>query len=270
MIWDTFMAAGELDMLECRLVELQDVPDLMHVIVEADTDHQGHPKPYHITENLDRFAAWSERIRIVRATDLPDSPDAWDREHAQREWTSQGLTDADPDDVVLHGDLDEIPTVTFTRHVKPRGFVVAGQTFHPFAVDWQHPAMWPGTVAARTRDIGTFTAMRDARLRASVIPRSGWHFSWVGGHQYTLDKTNTFCHPEVMQWAAEPLAANDFYRHGYHVDGARLDAVEVDRWWPRWIQDRKCPDDWFRPRDVERRTLNVGAGQILKPKHMTA
>ena len=257
------MGCAELDMLECRLTELENVPDLVHVLVEADTDHQGHPKPYHFTENRERFAAWGDRLRIVRATDLPDSPDAWDREHAQREWVAEALTDADPDDVVLHGDLDEIPTDTFARNVKPRGFVAAGQRFHCFAVDWLHPMVWPGTVAGHVRHISTFAAMRSARLTVQIIPRSGWHFSWVGGHAYTIEKTRTFCHPEVLDWSAEALDRGDFYTHGYHVDGQRLDAVEVDRTWPRWIAERRCPDDWFRP-DTERRELDLRPGRIVK------
>lgn len=264
MIWDTFMGCDELDMLECRLTELQDVPDLHHVVVEADVDHQGHPKPYHFTENQERFAAWSDRLTIVRATDLPDSPDAWDREHAQREWVSEALADADPHDVVLHGDIDEIPTATFARNVKPRGFIAAGQRFYCFAVDWLHPSEWPGTVAAPIKSITSFAKMRDTRLLCQRIPGSGWHFTWIGGHDVTVEKVNHFCHPEVLAWAGEALERDDLYRHGYHVDGKRLDPVEVDHTWPRWIAEGHAPDSWFRPRNVDRRHLDLNAGQIVK------
>lgn len=264
MIYDTFMACAELDMLECRLTELESVPNLVHVLVEADTDHQGHPKPYHFTENADRFAPWADRLRIVQATDLPDSPDAWDREHAQREWTAEGLHDAAPDDVILHGDIDEIPTSTFVRAVQPRGVVVTGMAFHPFAVDWLHPDEWPGTVATRVRDISTFAALRDARLLSrNVIHRSGWHFSWVGGYEYTQTKLDTFCHPEIMEWSEQHFTDNDFYTHGYHVDGKRLEALTVDNTWPTYIADRRCPGDWFRP-DTPRKDLTITAGKIVK------
>lgn len=264
MIWDTVMGHDELDMLECRLTELQGVKNLTHVVVEADVDHQGHPKPYHFSENLDRFAAWSDRLVIVRATGLPDSPDAWDREHAQREHVAEALVDASPDDVVLHGDIDEIPTATFAANVAPRGFVTAGMAFHCFAVDWLHPQVWPGTVAGRYRNITSYSKMRDARLMGTPIPRSGWHFSWVGGHQASLEKTTRFCHPEVMGWAGDAIERDDFYRHGYHVDGYRLDAVTVNQSWPRWIAEGHAPASWFRPVDGVRQELHINAGQIIK------
>lgn len=265
MIVDTFMISDELDMLECRLVELDSVVDLF-VAVEADVDHQDHAKPYHLTENLDRFERWADRLRVVRASGLPtasDDPDAWTREHAQREWTWRGLDDVPDDAVILHGDLDEIPTVTWTRYVKPRTFSVAAQRFHPFAVDWLHPEPWPGTVAARKSTIHSFAEMRDTRLRAPAVPGSGWHFSWVGSLDYQIAKLDRFCHPEVREWAEDSITNADCYRYGYHVDGRRLEPVEVDHTWPRWIADRLCPPDWFRPR-VERREVQMSAGQIVK------
>lgn len=267
MIYDTFMGNDEFDMLECRLVELAAIPDLVHVLVEADVDHQGHPKPYHFTENAERFAAWGDRLRIVRATGLPSAvehPDPWSREHAQREHLRDGLHDASPDDVVLHGDLDEIPTEVFVRNVRPHRFVTAGMRFHPFAVDWLHPEMWPGTVAGYVRDITSFSAMRDARLSGQAIPYSGWHFSWVGGQAYQRSKLGAFCHPEVAAWSKDHIDRDDFYRHGYHVDGTRLEAVEVDGDWPRWIRDLRCPEHWFRPRG-QREDITVRAGSILGP-----
>ncbi len=265
MIVDTFPIADELDMLECRLREIGDVVDLV-VAVEADVTHQGHPKPYHLTENLDRFARWGGKLRVVRATGLPsldDTPDTWAREHAQRERVRDGLDGVPPDAVILHGDLDEIPTVTWAKHVKPRTFTVADMRFHPFAVDWLHHDTWPGTVAARLSLISTFSAMRDARLLAPTIPLSGWHFSWVGSHDYQVNKLGSFAHPEVERWARESIENADCYRHGYHVDGERLEAVEVDHTWPRWIADRLCPPEWFRPR-IAREDVEIQAGPIVK------
>lgn len=254
MIWDTVMGNQELDMFECRLVELEAIPDLIHVVVEANIDHQGHPKPYHFTEHLGRFDAWRDRIRIVQATDLPSveaDSDPWSREHAQREYAFAGIVGCDPGDVVLHGDIDEIPTAVAVRNVRPTGFVAFQQRFHPFAVDWLHPDIWTGTVAALASNISTFSAMRVARNFAPSIPNAGWHFSWVGGREYTLDKLGSFCHPEIADRTLAGLEADEFMQNGWHVDGKRLLPVEVGRNWPKWIQEGNCPGSWFRPRDAE-------------------
>lgn len=254
VIFDTFMGNNELDMLECRLYELQDVPNLVHVLVEADVDHQDHPKPYHFTEHLDRFAAWQDRLRIVHATGLPtvgDDPDPWAREHAQREWVREALTDADPDDIVLHGDIDEIPTVLVARNIRPRGFVAFAQRGHFWAVDWLYPLPWMGTVAARVRDIHSFGAMRDVRNTARRIPDAGWHLSWLGGPDIATAKVGSFCHPEVETRIRDGLASDAFLRDGWHVDGEKMTPVDVDDTWPRWVHERRCPESWFRPRTVE-------------------
>lgn len=251
--FDCLMANNELDLLECRLTELQDVPDLIHVIVEADVTHGGNkPKPLHVRDNFARFDAWKDRIRLVTATGLPESVDAWDREHAQREFFWEGLHDADPDDIVLQSDLDEIPTALAARHVRPRGLVRFRQTLYCFAIDWLHPDPWWGTVAGRVRDVTRFGDMRDARCGFQPeIPDAGWHFSWLGGPALAEQKLDSFCHPEVadLGWR-ERLA--ECYETGRHLDNGRVGTplipVDVDDTYPRWIREGHAPKSWYRPR----------------------
>lgn len=262
MRWDTFTYAGEADMLECRLTELQDIPDLTHVIVEADVTFAKHqPKPYHYLEQQERFAKWSDRIVYVKATGLPDSPDAWAREHAQRELALEGLKGAEPDDIVLHSDVDEIPTDLAVRYVEPAGYVRFQQAFHPFAVDWLHPHPWFGTVAARCKHVSRISEMRDARNWApTIIPNAGWHFSWVSDtHEQKLRKLNTFSHAELVPVWDDHL--EDCIETGMHVDGVPLKAITDGRW-PRWITEGHAPRGWFRPDELRPRA-DIAAPQIL-------
>lgn len=254
MIYDTFMVNDELDLLECRIVELADIPDLVHVAIEADVDHQDHRKPFYLSENLDRFDAWADRLRVVRATGLPtfeENWDPWSRERSQREWAAAGMEDADDHDVVLHGDLDEIPSALGARNVRPNGTAVFQQRLYCFAVDLLHPEPWNGTVACLARDVerfGGFAALRDMRNIAPAFPGAltGWHLSWLGGHEATIRKLNSFCHPEIERRTRAGLETDEFVRDGYHVDGKKLLPVEVDDTWPKWIVERKCPKSWFR------------------------
>jgi beta-1,4-mannosyl-glycoprotein beta-1,4-N-acetylglucosaminyltransferase len=248
VIWDTFMVNQELDMLECRLYELESIPNLIHVAVEADVDHQDHPKPYHLSENLGRFEQWKDRLVVVRATGLPtfaDDPDPWAREHAQREFCPQGMADAAFDDVVLHGDIDEIPTVVVTRNIGLRGFVSFTQRGHFWSLRWEYPQPWFGTVAGRARDVRSFGAMRDTRNVARKIPNAGWHLSWLGGADAALTKVGSFCHPEVRDRIVDGLEADRFLRDGVHVDGQVMARCEIDSTFPRWIRDGHCPESWL-------------------------
>lgn len=259
MIFDTFMVGGadELDMLECRLLELEGVAGLVHVAVEADVDHQGHAKPYAVSESLDRFAPWKERLVVVRASGLPtvaDDPGAWAREHAQREWCGQGLVDVgcENGDVVLHGDLDEVPRSVVARNVRPAAgsllaFAMRG---HFFAVDWLYPHPWMGTVAARAADVRSFAVLRDTRNVAPRLPDAGWHLSWLGGPAANRRKLGAFCHPEAEAQIDYGLSGgrNAFLESGIHVDGTVMAPVDVDGSWPRYVWERRCPESWFRPR----------------------
>lgn len=251
MIYDTFPFFNELDMLECRLTELGDLVDVF-VAVEADVDHQGHPKPYILTENLDRFAVWGDKLRVVRATGLPtvaEAPNAWSREQAQREYVSQAMTDASLDDVVYHGDVDEIPNRTVIRNLRPRGFVSNLQRGLFWALDWEYPDLWEGTVAARVRDVESFAVMRNSRRLNRQFVKGGWHFSWMGGAEAHIAKAHAFCHPEIIPVLDKSLAeGHTFLAEGKHTDGKQLRPVEVDDTYPKWVRDGNAPDSWYRPR----------------------
>jgi len=258
IIFDTFPFHDELDMLECRLTELEGIKNLVHVLVEADVTHQDKPKPYYYADNIDRFEKWRHRIISVKATGMPtiaDDPDPWSRETAQREYTMLGLGTARDQDVILHGDVDEIPRALFARNCRPGlGMVAFGQRGHFWAVDWLYPPVWLGTVAttfAGLKQLGDrpFNAMRNARGRTpNRYDDAGWHLSWLGGVERAHKKVGAFCHPEVKDQIKAGLDEDLFYRKGWHVDGLRMEPVDVDESWPKWIVDGNAPANWFRPR----------------------
>lgn len=256
MIVDTFPFFNELEMLEMRLEEIYDAVDYV-VAVEADVTHQGDPKPYYLSENLERFAPWKDKLRVVRASGLPtveEYPNAWWREIAQREHLTRGLADLDvgADDIILHGDVDEIPRAVVARNIRPHGTVTLLQRGHFWAVDWLYPPGWEGTVAARVRDVTSFGDMRNTRRQnpeRQCIPDAGWHFSWLGGDEANLTKLHAFCHPETIPTISEAIEKGSVHRtHGIHSDGTKMDPVEVDASWPKYIYERRCPASWWRPR----------------------
>ena len=69
-VWDCLMYAGEADMLEMRLHELEGKVH-RHVIAEAEVTHRGHPKPLWFPAERERFAKWDGRITYVVAKELP-------------------------------------------------------------------------------------------------------------------------------------------------------------------------------------------------------
>jgi len=255
VIWDSFMFGDELDVLECRLRELEGVDDLVHVIVEAEIAHRGFRKPLHYMWNRERFAPWADRIIHVhvKADELPRGDDPWSRELAQREFVKRGLADAEWNDVVLHGDCDEIPRAGTLREIVGAGTypVVLQQRLCQYAVDWVHPLPWHGTIVTKVRSAGSFARLRGVRNSLPAVGDGGSHLSWMGGTAAHIAKLDVHCHLEMTKDTEDALRSGVWLREGMHSDGHRLAGVDVDETWPQWVWKRECPASWFRPRDEE-------------------
>jgi hypothetical protein len=246
VIWDCIMLRDELDMLQMRLEETDGL-DIVTVAVEATRDHQGHPKRLHLRENWDRFAPWGHRLRYL-LTSLPDDPNPWVREHYQRDRALAALKNADPGDLLLIADVDEIPSRDVFS-VRPEPAACLEQMVCAFAVDW----LWQPdptsvlTTVGHARSVGSLAAVRDNRMAYPRLRDAGWHFSWVGGPQACMEKLDAFCHLEAKNVVREGIESGDFIERGlWNV--ARLVPVDVDERWPTMIRERRCPESWFRPR----------------------
>lgn len=247
MIFDCVMLRDELPMLQMRLEELEPY-DAVTVLVEATQDHQGHPKPLHFAENQERFAPWADRIIHIVAGDLPDDPNPWVCEHAQRDHALAALVNAAPDDLVLISDVDEIPSRA-ALEAKPRPAVALQQHVCAFAVDWLGFRERTSVIAAAgyVQERGSLAEIRDMRGTWPTVWAGGWHFCWLGGPEKCLEKLDSFCHLEARDIVRRGIESGDFIERGlWNV--ARLEPVEVDGRWPAMIRERRCPESWFRPR----------------------
>ena len=246
-VFDSFPFCDELDLLEARLIELDQVA-YRHVLVEAPVTFQGTPKPLYYAENQERFSAWQDKIIHVVA-DLPAEGNAWAREHATREAIRQGLDDLRDDDIFLLGDADEIPRASIIRHV-PSGCALPMRN-HLLAVNLLDPGWWPGTMVVWGRpDGGDLHDLRTYRLGAPV-PRNpyfciidcGWHFSWLGGPEAVRRKTHSHAHVEMTPFIEEN--AERMWRDKISPVDTRLVEVAIDDTWPEYMQERKGPAVWY-------------------------
>lgn len=251
LVWDCIMYAGEADMLEMRLHEL-DSQVHRHVIVEATVTHRGLAKPLHYPADRNRFARWAEKITYVLADDPPASMDNWQRERWQRDQAARGLAEASPWDVVLVADVDEIPS---PRALTWHGTDIASllmRTFHS-AVDWEYPRPQLTSVLGRWGSMygHSLAALRAGRHQYARVWDGGWHFTWVGSQEYRQAKLAAgTCHVEMPAAEWEAIGTGASYARGVHyAQDALVHPVDVDGTWPGWIRDRRCPADWFRPRE---------------------
>ena len=275
MIWAPVMFRNEFDMLRMRIEEC-DGFNVTHVAVEAPWTHRAVPKPRLLARWLaeEHHAAWARAHQLVALTDDwdPDPHSPWTNEHHQRNraWTWIDRN-AGADDWVLIADVDEIPSRELLASPPAIVMSVPMRTFL-FAVDWEVSRLVPPTcVAARVwwlrqqaKDGSFLAEVRDGRDSYPEFTNGfgGWHFSWCGGPADQKEKLDTAtCHTEILHTEeAALIRSGRRWASSENGGGLPVRPVMVDRTWPAYIAERRCPPDWFRPKQQDpdsdlRRTL---------------
>ena len=211
MIIDCCTFLNELDLLEARLEYLNNHVDYF-VVVESNYTFNGNEKPYHIKNNMDRFAKYGEKLIYVPIevsiagydfTDLA-ARNQWAMERQQRNAMTLPLDRFDPNDVVIFGDIDEIPhrnaIATAADLVRKGERVIAfEQDFFYFNFDQVNQNKWPGTLITTVQQLRAFTpqTFRDHRYSHPRIGNGGYHLSYWGSPRQIQYKIDNFSHQEI-------------------------------------------------------------------------
>ena len=228
-IYDCFTFFNELEILELRLASLYDIVDYF-VIVEADKTHANKPKPFNFYNHLNDFKKYLPKIHyIMDQTIVPyKGVGDWSIENHQRNSIMKGLDAAEPDDLIMVSDVDEIPNpasiktiresfTDTTKHVDLLAFydttpythckliefhsgmrvsaflnyspIACQQKFHCYYFDWVCRTIpWAGTVIGKFKHMKSPQAFRYAREILPRVAEGGWHFSNMGGVDKVIEK----------------------------------------------------------------------------------
>ena len=195
MIYDCFPFNNELDILELRLEMLGGVVDRF-VLSESTKTHTGHDKPLHFSDNRGRFAKYLDRIVHVVVRDNPSDPDPWVRERFQREQLMTGLVDCKADDVILISDLDEIPDPALIVSLAGQSGVTVFEQHNCCYFMNLTMSYWHGTRALRYDELKAMGPNAARQSAGRILPRAGWHFSYLGGTDTVLKKLSNTAHQE--------------------------------------------------------------------------
>ncbi len=228
-IFDTFLFYNELELLEIRLNTLDQFVDYF-VITEARVTFSGKPKPLYFEQNQGRFKKFEGKIihNVIETT--PDNIESFtptneyftnrnfsyphksggmplsklsldfQREVFQRDSVINGLLGiAQPDDLIMISDLDEIPNPTAVQ-----GIIESFKTgvIYNFCQKWYMyyfnvgcKQEWFGT---RICDFATLKGLSVDLMRyhlenrseqpGPIVENGGWHFSFLGGQQRVREK----------------------------------------------------------------------------------
>lgn len=239
-IIDAFLFFQELDLLEIRLAYLAPYVDRF-VIVEACQTFSGKPKDFVFEKNKLRFEKYLPKIEYQKITDfhadyssvcrhLDDSATAshkkilsimehfshypktelhWVLDSYHRECIHLALDRiAEPDDVVILSDLDEIPSTEIFNAAsfaaireQPR---VCRQREFRYFLNYFKDADWLGTIAGLQRMMGqqslNLLRIDSKQMRKIVHPmpleNGGYHFTSCGGIEMIREKIKSWGHQE--------------------------------------------------------------------------
>ncbi len=209
--YDCFTFFNELDLLEIRLHELDQVVDYF-VLVEGARTFQNNPKPFYFLENSQRFEKFAHRIIRVEVPESQYTTNAWANEDTSFQHILKGLTAAQPEDIVLLSALDEVPSKQAIRHIQQvRDFpCCVSMDFFYFYLNTKYwlnnpnDLSWPGTYAT------TFECLDKTRIGSFVQQRKnvtkvqgGWHFSFLGDAESAWKKSNSYSHAENNHFTKE-------------------------------------------------------------------
>lgn len=219
-VYDCFPFFNELDLLELRLNELSNIIDYF-VLVEATKTHTGNPKPLYYAENCDRFHLFSDKIIHVVVKDMPitkdeieaalsskdrewiltgyQTEDNWVRERYQRNQIMRGLEFADPDDIVIIEDADEIvkpSTVEWAKANIQNGSIAVGQAMYSYYLNVKCSIPWWGSKIIQKKNISTPSEDRFHTPHPQTIENGGFHFNFMGGADAIRQKMRSYAHQE--------------------------------------------------------------------------
>jgi len=202
MIVDTFMFNNEFDMLDVRLAVTDNYVDRW-IVLEGSQTWSGHKKPYYLSENLDWYQRYRDRMCVIQL-DIPTDYVNWQCENYSRASLQQEINKLDAQDIVVHSDLDEIVDPEKIQHIidymdvhqRPVACVL---DMYVYKFDQKMNRNWNGTVIARKCMFenpqqlykGNNTKRKDRSHCVTYPETAGWHWTWIGNDHRIRSKVTS-------------------------------------------------------------------------------
>lgn len=267
-IYDCFTFFNELDLLEVRLNELNNYVDYF-VLVEAEESFTGNQKPLHFENNKERFKEFLDKIIHVKVEKRPGLGD-WPRQHFQRNCITRGLKDADPEDIIIISDIDEIPRGSVIPGNLPVGdeivaFMVRYYGYflnrRIFRTNPKYPGLdrdfMSGPRLVRKSSLKEPEKIRSfPGNRCKKVEDAGWHFSWMGNMEVIELKAASVSGPTDVKDPNKDgqawLNKIERFRKGEGLfgvipwNGFTVKKVPIDHTFPEYIVDNTSKfQDWI-------------------------
>ena len=228
-IFDCFMYYNEDTVLDLRLNYLNQFID-QFIIVESTFNHKGEKKKLNFDSK--KFSNFKEKIRYFVLDDQPKNIEeikdddneheksrkyvlnGYKRDHFQRNYISNGINDAEPEDLILISDIDEIPNLgkINIKSIKNKLiFFNQKMCYYKFNL-YQKNYNWLGSRACKKKYLISPQWLRDIKAKSYsfwrldalfsknkymdiyFVENGGWHFSYLNTPQFIEEKLRSYTH----------------------------------------------------------------------------
>lgn len=271
MVYDLIPFFNELDILKLRLGVLEPYVDRF-IIEESTMTFSGEAKELCFEKNKELFKDYLDKITYIVVDDTPVEAKSHERDYFQKNRLIEGLKEvgATEDDVIIFGDVDEIPNPAVLEDIiknfdKDKVYHLAQRNFYVYmnneeksgtlkSITGEFPDVpqadrkWLGTKITSIKNIPEEGIVRLRDLIAVTDERSvrvadgGWHFGYMGGYKESNPakrigvKVKAAAHQEYND--REVLAETmDHLVLGQDIFGraARFERGEVDDTYPQYL-----------------------------------
>ncbi len=228
-IFDCFMYFDEDLVLDVRLNYLDPYVDYF-VIVESIFTHRGEKRD--LKFDLEKFRKFKDKIIYIVYDETPgkieeilDKDDEttktnksiWNaifRENGQRNYLLKGVENANPEDLILISDVDEIPNLSNTdlKNIKNKIILFQQEMFY-YKFNLKLPnIVWTGTKACRKKNLISPQWLRNVKdrkyafyrfdalfsdkkfINIKIIENGGWHFTNLKTAKEIKHKLRSYLH----------------------------------------------------------------------------
>lgn len=252
MVWDLFMFNNEIDLLKRRIEYLSNVVDRF-VIVEATRTHSNKQKKLVFKNNLNNFEKYADKI-VHLIFDGPYSQNAWENENNQRNHLLSSLDDFSKGDILICGDLDEIPNIKIFNRIVKSYPSSKYEIFTPIMACYNYnsellnPKLWKSQRIIYAdffldghyldhnstfnkyliEEINVDFTLTKLRFynKLKLIKFGGWHLSYFGNTEFIFDKLKAFSHHD--EYNLNGLKIEKLIQSNRFLDSKKLIRINKD------------------------------------------
>ena len=188
---------------------------------------------------------------------MPADTDTWGRERHQRDAILNGLVDSDPNDIIMIGDVDEIPRIETVNQLRSSTQNIWGFRMPLFNFKFNYMmytqdyySVWSGAIRRgllnspedfrRMRHVLNQCPYNFSDQNVQLVEHAGWHFTYLGSEAFARDKIQSFAHdetnrPEIL----DQLDIDDSISRGVGIirtnQDYRFTPVAIDDYMPRTL-----------------------------------